>query len=368
MKILHVCKKYPPALGGDAIVVSNLARQQQANHSVIIVTSNCQIIAEGPHIYKLGLKDTPSGLDTITLKRIISLVIIFFRMFAILRKERPDIIHTHSVDMAFFASFAARFFHIPIIHTFHIVTFYDTHQSVLRRKSELWLLQKAQPHFVTAPNNYDVQKLRSAGVGQAILLPNGVDLTFWKPSLKSQTNQPFTFLAVGRLENQKGYDYLIKAVSLLRKKTAKTFRLVIVGEGSQKKALRELAQKLHVDNIVEFSGSKTQKQIRTLLKKTDAMICPSLYETTPLTLLEAWATKTPIIISRVGLVRDAPISFKAALVVPPKDVESLANAMEQYLTNTTKRLNAAAQGYREVQKFAWPNIAKTAEEIYQGVG
>ncbi|HEU5186894.1 MAG TPA: glycosyltransferase family 4 protein, partial [Candidatus Saccharimonadales bacterium] len=294
MKILHVCKKYPPILGGDAIVVSHLVNQHLANHDIVIVTSNCVGIPNDPHIYKLGLADTPSGLDAITLKRIISLFIIFFRMFAILYKERPHVIHTHSVDMAFFASFAARFFNIPLVHTFHIVTFYDTQQSALRRKSELWLLQKAKPCFVTAPNNYDVQKLQAAGVHQAVLLPNGVDLTFWTPSEPAH-NKQFTFLAVGRLEDQKGYTYLIKAVAQLTKKVTEPFSVMIIGEGSQKNALKELAHAHNVDHLVELAGGKTPKQTRALLKKADALVCPSLYETTPLTLLEAWATKTPVI-------------------------------------------------------------------------
>ena len=127
MKILHVVKKYPQALGGDAVVVANLQKHQEKNgHSVVIVTSRCDEIKDGENIYKFGLKDTPSALDQISIKRIISLIALFFRAFFIIAKERPNIIHTHSVDMAFFISFAARFFHVPIIHTFHIVTFYDS--------------------------------------------------------------------------------------------------------------------------------------------------------------------------------------------------------------------------------------------------
>jgi len=135
MNILHVCKKYPLALGGDAVVVANLQKQQQAAaHQVAIVTSNCDEIQCGAHIYKLGLKDTPAGLDVITLRRMASLLVLLFKMFVILPKERPDVIHTHSIDMAFFASFAARLYGIPIVHTFHIVTFYDATQPALRRR------------------------------------------------------------------------------------------------------------------------------------------------------------------------------------------------------------------------------------------
>lgn len=368
MKILHVCKKYPHAMGGDAVVVANLQNQQQAaSHQVVIATSNCDQIKDGPHIYKLGLKDTPAGLDSITLKRILSLVIMAFRMFGILAKERPDIIHTHSVDMAFFTSFAARFYHIPIVHTFHIVTFYDANQSVLRRKSELWLAKKARPRFVTAPNKYDVKKLVDAGLQQATLLPNGVDREFWKPNPHAQKNQDFTFLAVGRLEHQKGYDYLIKAAALLNKKTTTAFRVVIVGEGSQKQALHTLAQTLDVNDIVQFVGAKDPQETRALLEQADAIVCPSLYETTPLTLLEAWSGAVPVIITPVGILRDAEPGFKAAFIVPSKSTMSLMRAMATCMNDAAARQKAATHGYEEAKKYAWPQISQKAEIIYRGV-
>ena len=79
MKIMHVLKKYPRALGGDAVVVANLQKQQEAaGHQTAIVTSNCDEIINGKHIYKCGLKDTPTGLDKITPKRLLSLISLFF--------------------------------------------------------------------------------------------------------------------------------------------------------------------------------------------------------------------------------------------------------------------------------------------------
>jgi len=367
MKILHVSKKYPSAIGGDAVVVANLQKQQEAaNHRVVIVTSNCNEISGGEHIYKIGLKDTPAALDAITIKRIISLVILFFRMFVILGKERPDVVHTHSVDMAFFASFAARFYHIPIVHTFHIVTFYDAAQSVLRRKSELWLAKKTKPRFVTAPNIYDVKMLRSAGLEQAVLLPNGVDLEFWRPRTETPKNEAFVFLAIGRLEHQKGYDYLIKAALLLARKTHAAFRIVIVGEGSQKKSLQTLAETLEVEDIVQFAGSKSPEQIRSLLGRAGAIVCPSLYETTPLTLLEAWSGTVPVIITPVGILRDASPDFAAAFVVQPKNVLSLMKAMEKCMNNAASRQNVIANGYEEAKKYAWAQVSKTAETFYRG--
>jgi len=364
MKVLHVTKKYPHALGGDAVVVANLQKQQQAaGHRVVIVTSNCDAIKTGEHIYKIGLKDTPSGLDNITIRRIISLIMLFFQMFFVLYKERPNVIHTHSVDMTFFVSFAARWYRIPLIHTFHIVTFYDKSQPALRRKSELWLVRKSEARHITAPNAYDVKKLQMAGLSQAVLLSNGVDLALWKSHGYTEKNKIVTFVAVGRLETQKGYEYLIEAVALL----AKTWPLhvIIIGNGSQKAILEKLTQKLGVEKFVTLAGQKTPREIRTILTEAHAAVFPSLYETTPLTLLEAWAASIPAIATPVGILRDAPSNFKAASIIPAKDPHALADAMEQFIKNEQLRKTTAESGYAEVKKYTWSTVARSLEAIYR---
>lgn len=370
MNILHVSKKYPQALGGDAVVVSNLGKQQQAaGHEVAIVTSNCDEIADAPNVYKFGLRDTPARLDAITLKRILSLGMLFFQIFAIVRRERPDVIHTHSIDIAFVVSAAARFYGIPTVHTFHIVTFYDSNQSLLRRKTELWLAKRARPHAATVPNVHDVKKLRKAGLGQTVLLPNGVDLSFWRAGTPAaeEEREGFTFLAAGRLEQQKGYEYLIRAAALLACTLPMPFRIVIAGDGSQETRLRELIRSEHIEDLVTLAGRKSPEELRMLYAQADAAVFPSLYETTPITVLEAWAAGVPVIVSSVGILRDVPANFDAAYVVPPADEDALSEAMSQCIIDADRCATVANKGYEEVTKYAWPRVAQTAEAIYRSV-
>lgn len=364
MKILHVSKKYPRAPGGDAVVVSNLAaQQQQAGHKVTIVTSNCAGIPAKPRIYKIGLTDTPANLDRITLRRLVSLGILLVRMFKILAKERPDIIHTHSVDMAFVVSFAARFFHIPLVHTFHIVTFYDPSQSALRRNSELWLARHAKPRHTTAPNMFDVSKLQNAGLA-ASLLPNGVDLGYWRKAARFAGRvRMYTFVAIGRLEPQKGFDCLVKAAALAAD-SGKEFRIIIVGDGSARAALERDIKLRRINHIVQLPGHKGQAYIRKLLGGADAMILPSRYETTPLTLLEAWAAGVPVISTAVGILRDIPRDFAAAHIVPVGDERALAAAMQDYMARPQTGRTLARHGRRQVAGYDWPVIARRAEALY----
>lgn len=363
MKILHITKKYKNALGGDAVVVSNLERQQLSHgHEVIILSSNCdEIIGDSRH-YKFGLPATSAALDDISLSRLLSLVALFFKTFSVIRRERPDIVHTHAIDMAFIASFAARMFKVPVVHTFHILAFPDPRQDSLRRKSELFLTKGARPRLVTSPNQADVNHLRRAGVEDARFMANGIDLAFWKKE-RQRPHDRFTFITVARLERQKGIEYLIRAVADL-KKTEIPFKLVVVGDGSLQGELKALVKEMAVSGIVEFAGRKTPEEVRELYTGSDAVVIPSLWETGPLTSFEAWAMELPLIITKVGMFAGEAGDTAYAQIVNPGDSGALAKAMEELLTDADKRAEMIAAGSAVVQKYNWSAIAAIAEDLY----
>lgn len=362
MKILHITKKYTRALGGDAVVVSNLEKQQLARrHEVVVLASNCdEIIADEQH-YKFGLLDTSAALDSITPRRLASLVALLFETFRVMARERPDVVHTHSIDIAFMASFAARWFNVPVVHTFHILVFPDSRHDPLRRKSELLFLKGARPQIVTVPNATDVNHLKQAGVTNARLLTNGTDLSFWKK--EKQLHDVFTFIAVARLEEQKGLGYLIRAAAEL-KKTAELFKLIIVGDGSLKEKLTTLARELSVDEVVEFVGAKRPEEVRDLYSLSDAVVIPSLWESGPLTALEAWAMGLPLIITKVGIFADEPGDCTHARLVEAGDYKVLAESMAELLADPRAREELAAAGHAAVLGYTWEAMANTADDLY----
>lgn len=362
MKILHITKKYKHALGGDVVVVSNLERQQLAQgHEVVVLTSNCDEIIDDERHYKFGLLDTPTALDRISLRRLVSLGALFVKTFGVIRKERPDVMHTHSIDMAFIASFAARWFKIPIVHSFHILTFPDPRQDSLRRKSELLLIKGTQPRLTTSPNEADLGHLQRAGIKNARLMTMGIDLDFWKT--EKQSHDVFTFITAARLETQKGIEYLIHAVAEL-KKTEEQFKLIIVGKGSLEEELKALATELDVCEIVTFTGSKTAEEVRDLYALSDSAVIPSLWESGPLTSFEAWATGLPLIITKVGMFANQADNSAYAKLVDIADFKALAQAMKEIMADPKKRANMIAAGHEAVQKYTWAAMADIAHNLY----
>jgi glycosyltransferase involved in cell wall biosynthesis len=287
-----------------------------------------------------------------------------FVAFKVLRAERPDVIHTHATEMALAVSFAARHYRIPIVHTFHIVTFYYQQQPMLRRKTELLMAKAAHATLITAPNRYDVDRLKKAGLTQVQLMPNGIDLEFWKNPSSTRKRSQFTFVTAGRLEQQKGYEYLIKAAGLL-KQTNENFQVVVIGDGSQKARLYELARLSGVLKFIVFAGRKPADQIREIYASADAAVFPSLWETTPLTLLEAWAMQLPTIITRVGILRGTKVYDNSVILVKRHDQMSLAKAMSTVLSNGSIRNNLATSGIQQVQAFTWDKIYGIANGLYK---
>ncbi|HVQ44324.1 MAG TPA: glycosyltransferase family 4 protein [Candidatus Saccharimonadia bacterium] len=185
--------------------------------------------------------------------------------------------------------------------------------------------------------------------------------------MMSVKSEVYTFLSIGRLERQKGCEYLIRAAALLIGELPGVFRVVIIGDGSQYDALLDLARELRVEDVVLLVGRKDPSEVRTMLSRTDAAVFPSLYETTPLTLLEAWAATVPVIITPVGILHEVSPDFEAAYIVSPGDERSLMQAMRRCMTDHESSSRVAAKGYEESKKYAWPLIAQSAEAIYGSV-
>ncbi len=364
MKILHASKKYPGVHGGDAVVVANLERLQlAAGHIVRILTSNCAETERRPEVFRFGLKDSPEALDRISPRRLVSLLILTVQAFRVLRRERPDVIHTHSVDMAFAISLAARFYRIPLIHTFHIVTSRESVHGFVRNRAELRLLKAAGPKLVTALNQTDLKHLSEAGV-EVVLLPNGIDMAVWTPVELRPDDGRFAIVSVGRLEKHKGYPLLIEAAGQL----GDDVEVTIVGGGSLQPELQELIDRVHVSERVRLAGPKTPTEIRELFAQSDAMVISSLYEAMPLALLEAWASGLPVITTEVGMVQLADGGTSRGVhLITDREPSTLANAIQLLRGDRAYRERLVAAGFDEVSRYTWSSVNEALAGYYEDV-
>lgn len=361
MKILHLTKKYPPAIGGDAFVVYNLRKQQiKSGHEVYIVTSNIKGI-ENKDIFKFGLMEYPFNLDRITPRRIVSLLMLALWGFRNLRKLKPDVVHSHSADLGFFISLPARIYGIPVVNTCHGISFNDEQYSFLKRLMEKFFLKYAGLGKIIAIDTTGLQTLKNAKMKNIAYVPNGIDLERFQD--RNDKNDPvFKFLFVGRLEKQKGLVYLLEAAGILKDK--KDFRIIIIGGGSEAEYLMRYTLNSGLGDIVGFKGKVDEQTLISNYMECDAFVLPSLWEGMPLTLLEAAAAGMPVIASNVGGISAIFDHEQNALIIVPKDAEALSDAMLKLICDCKLRERLGKNARKLAERFSWENTARLLDEIY----
>ena len=360
MKILHVAKKYPNALGGDATVVQNLEREQTKNgNRVFILTTNCDEIINKKNLIKFGLKDTPPNLDKITVKRLISLIDLRLKFPNILRKIKPDVVHCHSIDMGYIISPVCKKFNIPIVNQFHTGLFMLKDSDNKRGILEKYFINKSKFDKIISVNPNDVENNKSLRIRY---IPNGISLSEFNGQ-KKKKNIIFTLLFVGRIDKLKGLTYLFEAISQLKSKSIR-LKLNIVGGGNGINFYKNMVNDLSLEDYITFSGKKFGKDLKEAYNKSDVFILPSLDEGFPVSLLEAWSTKTPTIITSVGAVSKICTNNYNALVIGSRDTNKITKAIQHLIGNPKLREKLAKNGLKEVKKYSWKKITWDIEKIY----
>lgn len=175
-----------------------------------------------------------------------------------------------------------------------------------------------------------------------VSIPNSVDVVYFQPGENGSTKKMRSILFIGRLADEKGVHYLIRAVEKLKKKVD-GITLFIVGEGPLRRELEELSRHLNVMDETAFVGHTDS--VLSYYQEADIFVLPSLSEGLPLTLLEALSCGLPVVASAVGGSREIldpqqgeetiPKSDyrigEHGLLVNPEDDDGLASAVLRLL-------------------------------------
>jgi len=191
---------------------------------------------------------------------------------------------------------------------------------------------------------------------------HGLDLEAFP--FRPDDRPPGKVIAVGRLARDKGFAYLLHAVpTLLRRGLAVTVE--IVGDGKERGNLERLARTLGIADRVTFRGWLTFDEARTAMSQATVLVHPSdgLGDGLPNVLREAMALGTPVIASDVAGIPEALDDGRCGILVPPRDVGALADAITALLGDATLRRTLADRARRRTeQKFdMWRNGARLAE-------
>jgi len=168
---------------------------------------------------------------------------------------------------------------------------------------------------------------------------------------------------VGRLAEQKGQAWLIRALPAIRAAAPGT-RLLIAGDGPLRAALEDEAARTGVADAVTFLGHRPD--VATVLAAIDLFVLPSLWEGLPLALLEAMAMARPIVAARAVGIEETVGDGVEGLLVPPRDAAALAAAVVRVLQDPGLGRRLAEAGRRRViERHAQVAVAERVDAVYR---
>lgn len=332
-----------------------------------------------------------------------------WKLFRLMRRERPDIVHTHTAKAGTVGRVAGlmyswltpaalagkprrcRFVHTYHGHVFH--SYYGKLKTRLFLAIERFLARFATDRIVVISEQQRREINEMFRVGrreQFAVIPLGIDLgayASWRdrrPRMRAElklNDDDVLIGIVGRVTEIKNHDLFLQAAALLKKIIGSRVRFVIIGDGNLRRDLEEQARSLGLKDEVSFLGTRTDPE--GFYPALDIVALTSLNEGTPLTLIEAMANARPVIATSVGGVVDllgppVPPAAKQndegagyqlcqrGVSVASGDAEGLARGLARLIEDPGLRDELGRNGLEFVTRnYAKERLLTDIAELYQ---
>lgn len=167
----------------------------------------------------------------------------------------------------------------------------------------------------------------AAGAPDVAVIPNGVDLSLFKPRARRPPGEAVRLLYVGRFARQKGLDDLLRAFAHASEDATRPAVLDLVGDGPERHHLARLVRDMALEGRVRFSPWMPREDLVERYQAADLFVFPSLAEGMPNAAMEAMACGLPVIGTRVAGTEELVQDGVSGLLVPPGDVEGLGKGL-----------------------------------------
>jgi glycosyltransferase involved in cell wall biosynthesis len=284
---------------------------------------------------------------------------------------RPDLFHATDHLLPYLTDAASVF----TLHDLSYLACPEVHT-----RNNRWFLQLAVPRFLQAADEIiciseftkrEAQRIYGLEESRITVIPQGVDSGF-RPiedrdqlaAVRKTYGLPEHFLLyVGTIEPRKNLMTLAEAYAALRRE-GRTEKLVIVGrQGWLHSPFYRRLRELGIEEEVIFTGYVSKEGLPTLFCLADAFVFPSLYEGFGLPPLEAMACGTAVVCSNSSSLPE--VCGDAALLIEPRNVVQLKEALTRVLDDQTLRRELRERGLRQVQRFSWENTARATCLVYK---
>lgn len=380
MKILQVTPYFfPSKYGTEHYTIKLIEELDRLGHEVTVFTVNTEktleyeVLFNRVHVYR--------SKELFSYERGLISAEIANKLF---HAKNYDVIHVQapSVYLLPVATFASKINKIPLVAT--------DHGHIAEGVTVLELLNRLSTAFYVNVNSvfidriifftksyYESLGLRTAEQRRVRIIPPAIDTIKFHPDidflpLKKHLgirNDSKILLFVGALRasyRQKGVDYLISAMKIVKEKYPEVI-LIIVGGGELVEEYRQMVSRFGLEENVVFAGHISPDIIPQYYALCDVFVLPSYAEAYGFVLLEAMATGKPVVACEIPgageVVNDGITGLKAI----PKDPVSLAAKITALLENEELRYKMGENGRQFVEKRTWSDVALETIRVYEEV-
>jgi glycosyltransferase involved in cell wall biosynthesis len=299
------------------------------------------------------------------------------KLYCLMRRERPHIVHTHTAKAGLLGRMAAHLARVPVVvHTYHghvLHGYYGNVANLLLRSIEK-VLATFTTRIVTVSEEIkkDIVNYRIASPEKITVIPLGFEL---EPFLESHTRQGEfrqelqlsrehkLVGIVGRLFPIKNHGLFLRAARrVLAERTDVYF--IIVGDGVLRPTLQQQADDLGIASHVIFTGWR--RDLPRIYADLNTLVISSNNEGTPVSVIEAMASGCPVVATRVGGLPDLITNLETGILVPPRDAGALATAVLRVLNDpvVTSYMTQNAQIMAR-SRFAVERLMGNVEYLYE---
>lgn len=296
------------------------------------------------------------------------------------RQHKFDVVHTHTPKAGLIGPVAARLAGVPqIVHTVHGLLFHDRMSRL--RQSIFWVPEKITATFcdrILSQSREDVERAvhsRLCSPDKISYIGNGIDIARFAPQATYERSQKlrevglqhsdFVVGSVGRLVEEKGFRELFAAAETLTTRYPQ-LKFVVIGprETDQNDALNnDYMDDLQRRGVVRFVN--WCDDVRPWYAAMDLFVLPSYREGIPRACMEAAAMTRPIVASDIRGCREVVIDGETGLLVPPRDVPQLVDAIERLYQDRNLAARMGERGRRHiVTNFDIKDVCRRLCEFY----
>ena len=323
-----------------------------------------------PDSIKIESFRTPSIIKSKLSGNVFKIIYIsaFLKIKRIIDKFKPDIIHAHYAG-SYGLLGALTKFHPYILSVWGVDINIYPKVSFIHNYLIKYSLNKADTLLATSKILKEETKKYTHK--EIEITPFGIDLHLFKKinTRSIFSSEDIVIGTVKRLEEKYGIDDLIKAFGIVRDSHPNlSLKLLLVGDGSIREKLTNLVNQLDLDDVVTFAGEIPISKVVDYHNMMDIEVFLSKTESFGVSVLEASATETPVIVTNVGGLPEVVEDGVTGIVVPLGEIDKTVKAIDQLIFDYQLRIKMGKAGRtRVISLYSWEDNVQQMINIYERV-